>query len=109
MPGHQGKLYLVVVKLVLLYGSETWVLTPRMQRVMGGFHHRVAHRLMGRQPQKGWDVGWVYFHMGDEMTEAGLQEVDTYISFCQNTVVQYIVTRPIIDLCLAEKRRLDGQ
>ena len=60
---------------------ETWVLTPRMQRVMGGFHHRVAHRLMGRQPQKGWDVGWVYPHMGDEITEAGLQEVDTYISF----------------------------
>ena len=38
--------------------------------------------------------------------EAGLQEVDTYIYRRQNTVAQYIATRPIIDLCLAEKRRL---
>ena len=40
------------------------------------------------------------------MTEAGLKDVETYISCCQNTVAQYIATRPIIDLCLAEKRRL---
>ena len=40
------------------------------------------------------------------MDDMGLQEVDTYISFCQNTVVQYISNSPIIDLCLAEKRRL---
>ena len=40
------------------------------------------------------------------MMEAGLQEVDTYIYRCQNTVAQYIATMPIIDLCLAEKQRL---
>ena len=40
------------------------------------------------------------------MLEAGLQKVDTYISCCKNTVAQYIATRPIIDLCLAKKRRL---
>ena len=63
--------------MVLLYGSETWVLTLRMQRVVGRFHHRGVHRLMGRQPQKGRDVGWVYPHIEDVMTEAGLQEVET--------------------------------
>ena len=40
------------------------------------------------------------------MTEEGLQEADNYISSRQNTVAQYIATRPIIDLCLAKKRRL---
>ena len=39
------------------------------------------------------------------MAEAGLQEVETYISHHQNTVAQYIATRPIMDLCLAKKRR----
>ena len=39
------------------------------------------------------------------MAEAGLQEVETYISCLQNTVTQYIETRPIMDLCLAGKRR----
>ena len=34
------------------------------------------------------------------MAEAGLQEVKTYVSCHQITVAQFIVTRPIIDLCL---------
>ena len=41
-----GQIYLVVVQAVLIYGSETWVLTPSMKRVFGGFQHRVACRLM---------------------------------------------------------------
>ena len=34
-----------------------------------------------------------------------MQEVETYVSRRQNTVTQYIATRPIMDLCLAAKRR----
>ena len=39
------------------------------------------------------------------MAEAGLQEVETYIYCHQNTMAQYITTRPIMDLCLAAKQR----
>ena len=39
------------------------------------------------------------------MAEEGYQEVETYVSFHQNTVAQYIATRPIIDICLAAKQR----
>ena len=41
----------------------------------------------------------------DAMMEVGLQESETYASYHQNTVVQYIVTRPIMDICLTAKRR----
>ena len=47
--------------------------------------------------------------MEDTMAEAGLQEVEMYISCLQNTVAQYIKTRPIMDLCLAEKRRPEAR
>ena len=93
-----GQIYLVVVQSVLLYGSETWVLIPRMDRVLGGFHHRVARRLTGWQPWKGRGGGWVYPPLEDVMDEVGLQEVDTYISLRQNTMAQYIANIPIIDL-----------
>ena len=53
-------IYVVVVQAVLLYGLETWMMKPQIGRVLGGFHHRVAHRLMGRKPQRGRDVRWVY-------------------------------------------------
>ena len=39
--------------------------------------------------------------MDDVMTEAGLQEVETYIYRRQNTVAQLIVTKTIMELCLA--------
>ena len=74
-----------------------------MQRVLGGFHHRVAHRLTGQKPQKVCYGGWVYLILEDAMAEAGLQEVETYVSRRQNTVAQYIVNRPIMDLCLVAK------
>ena len=35
------------------------------------------------------------------MAELGLKEVDTCVYRLQNTVAQFIVTRPIMDLCLA--------
>ena len=100
-----GQIYLAVVQPVLLYGSDTWVLTPYMQRVMGISHHGVARRLIGKQPQKERDGGWFYPPLEDAMAGTGLQEVETYVSRCQNTVAQYIETRHIMDLCLVEKQR----
>ena len=98
-----GHIYLAVVQSVMLYGSESWVLTLCMKRVLGRFHHRVARRLTGRQPRRGREGGWVYPPVEDVMAEAVLQEVETYVSHQQNTVTQYIATRPIMDLCLAAK------
>ena len=40
----EGRLYLAVVQAVLLFGSETWVLTPQLDKALVGFHHRVARR-----------------------------------------------------------------
>ena len=94
-----------MVQEVLLYKSETWVLTLCMQRVLGKFHHRVARRLTRQKLRKVQDRGWVYPPLEDAIAEAGLQEVNTYISHHQNTVVQYIATRPIMDLFMAVKRR----
>ena len=76
-----------------------------MKRVLGRLHHRVDRRLMGWQPRKGQDIGCFYPPLEDAMAEAGLQELETYVSCFQNTVAQYIVTRPIMDLCLAAKQR----
>ena len=74
-----GHIYLAVVKSVLLYGSETWVMTLCTRRVLGGFHHSVDHRMTGRQPQRGKDGVWIYPILEDAMAEVGLQEVGAYV------------------------------
>ena len=45
-----GMFYNAVLQPVLLYGSEIWVMLPRIGRTLVGFHHRVVHILTGRQP-----------------------------------------------------------
>ena len=40
-----GRLYLSILQVVLLFDTETWVMTPCIVRLMGGFHHRVAWRI----------------------------------------------------------------
>ena len=47
-----GHIYLAVVQSFMLYGSETWVVTYCIGRVLGRLHHRVTRRLTGRQPWK---------------------------------------------------------
>ena len=48
----------MVTQAVLLFGAETWVLTPRMERALDSFQNRVARRLTGGQPRiQGMGVG----------------------------------------------------
>ena len=71
----------------------------------GGFHHRVAWRILGKIPQQRAEGTWEYPRLGYATRAAGLDETETYISRRQNTVAQYINTCPILDLCLYVERR----
>ena len=37
-----GRFSKAVIQAVLLFGAETWVLTPRMERSLSSFQHRVV-------------------------------------------------------------------
>ena len=49
-----------VVKAVLLFGSDTWVVTPCMVKVLGGLQVQVEQRLKVRIPRRKTDGKWVY-------------------------------------------------
>ena len=42
--------YVAAVQSVMLYGLEMWVISLSIGKIMGVFHHRVAHILMRRKP-----------------------------------------------------------
>ena len=94
-----GMFFKAVVQQVLLFGAETWVLTPRIERALDSFMHGAARRIMGIQPERGWDGKWYYPSLAGAMKEAGFTEIRKSITNRQNTVVQYIATRPLLDLC----------
>ena len=55
-----GNFFKAVVQQVLLFGAETWVVSPRMGRALNSFIHGAARRITGRQTWRGWYGKWFY-------------------------------------------------
>ena len=82
-----------------------WVLTPQMEKALDSFQYRVARKITGRQPRRRKDRSWIYLPLAGITKEAGMVGIRTSIIRRQNTVAQYIATRPILDLCKQATRR----
>ena len=45
-----GRFYLAVIKAVILFGSETWVVTPWLEKALAGFHYQTVRQITGIGP-----------------------------------------------------------
>ena len=72
--------YTVVAQAVLLFGAETWVLTPSMEKALESFQSRVARRITGRQPRRKKDGSWKYPPLAGALREAGMVGIRTSIT-----------------------------
>ena len=54
----RGSLYKAVVQMVLLYGSESWVIMGEMIKALEAFHNRIARKLTGNMDRSVRDEGW---------------------------------------------------
>ena len=104
-PRISESLYKAVVQQVMLFGAETWVVTPKMERALSGFLHGAVRRLTGRQVRREKNGDWYYPSLVGVMREAGLADIRKSIANRQNTVAQYIATRPLLDLCEGVRAR----
>ena len=87
-----GHFFKAVTQAVLLFGVEMWVLTPRMERALSSFQHRVTRRLTGRNPRRRLSGCWEYPSLEEAIVESGFKKIRKYIMGRQNTVAQYITT-----------------
>ena len=81
------------------------MVTPKTERALSAFLHGAARRLTGRQPRREKDGEWQYPSLEEAMEEALLTDIRTSILRRQNTVAQYIATRPLLDLCVGARAR----
>ena len=51
-PHNSGGFYKELVQANLLFGTESWVVSPCIWRTLGGFCHRVSRRLAKIQPKR---------------------------------------------------------
>ena len=81
-------IFKAVVQAVMLFGSETWVLTSRMGLSLGSLQHGVARWIMGIQTKRREEGGREYPPLATEIKEAGFKYIGDYILKRQNTVAQ---------------------
>ena len=108
-PWTSDTFYKSVVQATILFGLDTWVMTPNIGSTIGLFHHRVDRRLSVMQPKWDTEGRYEYLPLDVAMLMVGLEEGKTYVLLYQNTVDQYTITCPTLELCLLEKQQMGAQ
>ena len=65
-------MYKSVVQRVHLYGSDSWVVTDKMLKVMEGFHHQVAWGEAGMSSRQVGEGGWEWSLVAEALEATGL-------------------------------------
>ncbi len=74
-----GMFYKATVQAVLLYGSETWSLSPSNMKHLEGFHICAAWQMSGKQPERKKDGSWMYPRLEDVLKAVGLKSIAHYV------------------------------
>ena len=83
-----GIFYVEMVQSVLLFGSETWVVTPQIEKSLTGFHHWAIRKMTVMGPERQLYGTWLYPPIGAALAMVGLYDIGVYIACRQNTVAQ---------------------
>ena len=67
-----GMLYKAAAHTVLIHGSESWVVTGEILKVVEEFHHKAYRRITGMVDRRAEDKEWEYPPVADTMKFAGL-------------------------------------
>ena len=105
-PRIAAKLYKTVVQAVLLYGSETWVLSMAALASLEGFHIRAAYRMAVRhKPSRGPGNRWVYTKPKDVLEECGMSTLAEYTTVRRQMIAVYVAICPILIECRQGERK----
>ena len=74
--------YKATVQAVLLFGSETWNLTPMAMKRLKGFHIRLAYRMVhtNKSRRRSPNGEWTYPSLEEMLSEVGMHTIAEYVS-----------------------------
>ena len=98
--------YQAIIQAILLYGSETWVISRTALARLKVFHIQAAYWMAKKyKPKRGPGNVWVYPRSKDVLKECGMKTMEEYIAIQQQTIATYIATRPILAKCRRGERK----
>ena len=94
----RGMLYKSVVHMVLLHGSNIWVMMGDMFKVLEELHHWETRRISGMMDRRTTGGEWECLPLDDAVETAGLCPIKEYIHRSQATIVALVACRTIYEL-----------
>lgn len=109
-PRIMGSFYQAIIQAVLLYGSESWVISNNNLKKLRSFHHRCARHMVGYHIRLDPTTNtWEHPPSKDVLKKCGLKPIESYIENRRCTLREYLVGgqwggisnyRPIYRKCL---------
>ena len=84
-----AKFYLAVVQAVLLYGSDSWVITDRDWKRLQSFHNCAIRYMTGKHIRKK-EEQWEYSDQIKLQKQCGLFSIEEYIEHRRGTLREYL-------------------
>jgi len=94
-PKSMATIYRKVVLYVLLYGSESWVMTSDLMRQLRSFHRRCCRGLTGEFIRQDEEGEWICPKSEEVLIKAGVLTTEEYIQRRRETIIKYPETRNI--------------
>jgi hypothetical protein len=95
-----ASVYKAVVQAVLLYGSESWVLSLAMEKKLETFHRSCARFITGQHIRQNQDGSWTCPSSTGVLEQAGLWTIQRYIQRRRNTVIKFAQSTPLYQRCV---------
>jgi hypothetical protein len=71
--------YKATVQAVLLYGNETWILSPLSMKRSEGFNICAAWRMSDKKPEQNVDGSWMYPRLEEVLEAVGMKSIAHYV------------------------------
>ena len=93
------KFYHALVQVVLLFGSEIWVLTAAMLHKIEGFHISFLRKVTGMKAQRLGDKTWQQEGVEKVLQAAWTKPLQDYTNMRQARVVEWVDLQTIFKVC----------
>ena len=94
-----GIFYKATVHYVLIFGHETWNLSPLVMEYIEGLHIPAAQHMSGNMHCKNYGGSWTYPSSEDILEDMCVFTVGPYIGVRRHIITNFITNGPIFELC----------
>ena len=101
-------MYKAVVQEVLLYGREIWVVIGAMITLIEVFNHRISIQNVVITASKVYGKEWEFTLVDTSFDITRILPIKEYVRRRQETITEYVVGRPIYEMCTGGDRMGDS-